>query len=110
MFCFKKIDLDKLMKLEIKKSRHDIAMADMDSPKMGQIILRTIEAYIDHIDSDSLMESLEKLKDKDHGVKGYDRFLVPMEKETALINDAVNRQGFVREKFSFERHGGFYRL
>jgi hypothetical protein len=56
------------------------------------------------------MESIEKLKDKDHGVDNYDRFLVDMKEETALINDAVKRQGFVREKFSFEKHGGFYRL
>jgi hypothetical protein len=107
MFCFKRLDLNKLMKSEIKKSRHDIAMANIRRPKMGQIILRTIEAYFDHIDSDSLMESLEKLKDKDHGVDNYDRFLVDMKEETALINDAVKRQGFVREKFSFEKHGGF---
>ena len=98
------------MKSEVKKTRHDIAIADIRKPKMGQIILRTIEAYFDHIDSDSLMESLEKLKDKDHGIDGHNIFLVPMDKETDLINEAVEKSGFVREKFSFEKHGGFYRL
>ena len=70
-------------------------MTDIRRPKMGQLVLRSIEAYVDHIDSDSLMESLEKLKDKDHGVEGYGRFLVPMEKETALINEVTDRQGFL---------------
>jgi hypothetical protein len=112
MFCFRKIDTEKFIKAEVKKkkNRHAIAMANIRRPKMGQIILRTIEAYADHIDSDSLMESIEKLKDKDHGVDNYYRFLVDMKEETALINEAVKRQGFVREKFSFEKHGGFYRL
>ena len=110
MFCFKKIDLNRLMKAEVKKSRKDIAITDIERPKMGQIILRTIEAYVDAVDCDSLMEGVEILKDEDHGVDGYDRFLVDMEKETALINEAVERLGFVRQKLSFETHGGFYRL
>ena len=99
MFCFKRLDLNKLMNYELKKARHDIAMANIRRPKMGQIILRTIEAYFDHIDSDSLMESLEKLKDKDHGVKGYGRFLVPMDKETDLINEVTGRLGFLDEGY-----------
>ena len=110
MFCFKRLDLNKLMNAEVKKNRKDIARADIRRPKMGQLILRSIEAYVNHIDSNSLMESLDKLKDKDHGVNNHARFLVDMEKETALINEAVDRLGFVREKFSFEKHGGFYRL
>jgi hypothetical protein len=99
MFCFKKIDLDKLMKSEVKKNRHDMAMADIRRPKMGQLVLRAIEAYVDHIDSDSLMESTEKLKDKDHGVKNHARFLVDMKKETNLINDVADRLGFLDEGY-----------
>ena len=79
----------------VKKNRHDMAMEDIEHPKMGQLILRQIEAYVDHIDSDSLMESIEKLKDKNHGVKNYDRFLVPMDKETDLIKEVVDRMGFL---------------
>ena len=110
IFNFKKIDTERLINYELKKARHDIAMANIRRPKMGQIILRTIDAYVDAVDCDSLMEGVEILKDEDHGVDGYDRFLVDMEKETALINEAVERLGFVRQKFSFETHGGFYRL
>jgi hypothetical protein len=97
MFCFKKIDTEKFIKAEVKnkKNRHDIAMANIRRPKMGQLIQRSIEAYIDHIDCDSLMESLEKLKDKDHGMNNYDRFLVPMIRETNLINEVADRLGFL---------------
>jgi len=95
MFCFKKIDTEKLMKAEIKKNRHDIAMADIESPQMGQLVLSYIEAYIDAVDCDSFMGGLEVLKDKEHGVNNHARFLVPMEKETALINEVIDRQGFL---------------
>jgi hypothetical protein len=38
MFCFKKIDTEKFIKAEVKKNRHDIAMADIRRPKMGQLV------------------------------------------------------------------------
>jgi hypothetical protein len=40
MFCFKKLDTEKLMNYELKKARHDIAMADIKRPEKGQLILR----------------------------------------------------------------------
>ena len=90
------------MKSEVKNNRHDIAMADIRRPKMGQILLRTIETYIDAVDCDSLMGGIEILKDKDHDIDGHNRFLVDVDKETDLINDAVERSGFIAEIFFWE--------
>jgi hypothetical protein len=110
MFCFKKIDTEKFIKAEVKKNRHAIAMADIESNGKDKMLLTMIKSYVDAVDCNSLMEGLEILRSKDHGVDGYGRFLVPMEKETALINEVADRQGFIKEKFSFDLHGGFYRL
>ena len=87
------------MNYELKKASHDIAMADIESNGKDKILLTMIKSYIGAVDCDSFMEGLEILKDKDHGVKGYGRFLVPMEKETALINEVTDRQGFLDEGY-----------
>ena len=99
MFCFKRLDLNKLMNYEHKKARPDIAMSDIESNGKDKMLFTMIKSYIDAVDCDSFMEGLEILKDKDHGVKGHNRFLVPMDKETALINEVTDRQGILDEGY-----------
>jgi len=93
-FEFRKWDSQKLYNYMIKENRKQIADANYRKPKSGQLGFRVIESWLRYVCNMPLMQAVEHLKSKEHGVPNYSRFLAPMNELNLLIEESADKQRF----------------